>query len=290
MSQVGGKLVETIQKGAEQKWDQFTGWFKTKLQKLRDMLPSSDAKEGPLSTLTKSGIAFWETFANGLHQGEGALLSAFKATLSSLSTSLFDKFGSLAKSLGGFLGKALGSMLPMIGPVVGELVGGILDLFKKNWSKEASKMAKELGFDISKGLADSIGDLAKSIGDTDTAITLSLGKIADEVGITAQNFDDFAKRTRDVFSFLERGQISVAQASEVLNEMWGKLAVVGTDSFGRINGQMKELIALAKQAGVEVPAITEFLKQQADTLSKSLTDILQYDFLSDSNVEGFAEM
>ena len=43
-------------------WDKVTGFF----QKLRDMLPFSDARTGPLSDLTQSGSQFVRTFVKGI--------------------------------------------------------------------------------------------------------------------------------------------------------------------------------------------------------------------------------
>lgn len=64
---------------------------KSGLQKVRDMLPFSDAKTGPLSNLTKSGKALIQTFNSGLDSESGNLVSLFKNKLSNL-TGYINKF------------------------------------------------------------------------------------------------------------------------------------------------------------------------------------------------------
>ena len=48
------------------------------VQKIRDMLPGSDAKTGPLSTLTASGRALPATIAEGIRQNSGTLFRAMQ--------------------------------------------------------------------------------------------------------------------------------------------------------------------------------------------------------------------
>ena len=52
------------------------GWV---VQKIRDLLPGSDAKEGPLSDLFASGRALPETFAKGILSGNGMVQGASMA-------------------------------------------------------------------------------------------------------------------------------------------------------------------------------------------------------------------
>jgi TP901 family phage tail tape measure protein len=58
------------------------------LVKLRRLLPFSDAKEGPLSTLTRSGRAMIETFANGISQRSGLLKQVTAAALAGAALSM----------------------------------------------------------------------------------------------------------------------------------------------------------------------------------------------------------
>ncbi|MCY4671338.1 MAG: hypothetical protein OXC29_25535, partial [Rhodococcus sp.] len=59
MGEVGGNLLD----------NPLTRGVKSGLGAVRNLLPFSDAKEGPLSDLSASGRAFWETFARGVESG-----------------------------------------------------------------------------------------------------------------------------------------------------------------------------------------------------------------------------
>lgn len=55
---------------------------------IRKLLPFSDAKEGPLADLTKSGAAIPATLAEGMRRGAQGLLSGFETTLAGLTAPL----------------------------------------------------------------------------------------------------------------------------------------------------------------------------------------------------------
>ena len=59
-------ITETVGEGAAQGEGTFKESLKTSLGGAEDVLPQSDAKEGPLSTLTKSGRAIMETLSAGI--------------------------------------------------------------------------------------------------------------------------------------------------------------------------------------------------------------------------------
>lgn len=59
---------------------------KSAVKKIRDLLPFSDAKEGPLSDLTLSGKRFSETFAKGIMQGSNAIKNASTLAMSGATT------------------------------------------------------------------------------------------------------------------------------------------------------------------------------------------------------------
>lgn len=64
---VGEAIVDNIKAGIEAKWDQFKDWFKDKLQGLRDFLPFSPAKTGPLKDIHR--LKFVETIAGSIKPG-----------------------------------------------------------------------------------------------------------------------------------------------------------------------------------------------------------------------------
>ncbi|MCK5845471.1 MAG: hypothetical protein KAG97_12230, partial [Victivallales bacterium] len=86
--EAGKKLLITLGKGI---WSAVTYPFnmlKNALGKLRKLLPFSDAKEGPLSSLTTSGKALLETLANGMNAAKNAPSSIFKTATQGILSSL----------------------------------------------------------------------------------------------------------------------------------------------------------------------------------------------------------
>lgn len=62
----GKKIMDTFTEGIRSAVDKPVGMVKGALQKIRNMLPFSDAKEGPLSSLTLSGSKVLSTMAEGI--------------------------------------------------------------------------------------------------------------------------------------------------------------------------------------------------------------------------------
>lgn len=62
--EAGGKIVDSIADGIKAKWDQFISFWKGKVQEVRDFLPFSPAKTGPLKDIHK--IRLVETIADSL--------------------------------------------------------------------------------------------------------------------------------------------------------------------------------------------------------------------------------
>lgn len=110
----GRKVVTTFAEGITSAFSSAVNAVKNGLQKIRNMLPFSDAKEGPLSTLTLSGQRTMTTYAEGLTMAQNAPAEAMekgltqaKATLEREPTKKVnlsgdgDQSGSSGKSEGG---------------------------------------------------------------------------------------------------------------------------------------------------------------------------------------------
>jgi hypothetical protein len=148
---------------------------------------------------------------------------------------------------------------------VGALASALARFLGKDWVKDVQKFTSEFG-KLSKGLSDQIKSLAKEVGDTNVAIALSLGRIADEVGVSSDNIDVFFQKTHDLFTYLAEGRITAQQVSEVLGDMFPRLAEYAEQYGGQYMVKLREIIDLTKQFGVEVPAITDWINEQIDTL------------------------
>lgn len=78
----GWGLLRAFGRGISGAADEVVGVVKNVLSKVRNLLPFSDAKEGPLSDLTLSGQRFATTFAAGIAQGTAAVHDAASSMLS----------------------------------------------------------------------------------------------------------------------------------------------------------------------------------------------------------------
>ena len=76
---IAGKgLIDAFWDGAIEKWKAFKKWLDDKLQVVRDFLPGSDAKEGPLSTLTKAGKGLFSAMEDGMKKEFPSFLGMVK--------------------------------------------------------------------------------------------------------------------------------------------------------------------------------------------------------------------
>ena len=84
----GAKLLDTFKEGIMSRIEALKETFSGALSKLRNLLPFSDAKEGPLSTLTLSGSRLMSTFGEGMNAGFPGLYKTLSGKLGSLKESL----------------------------------------------------------------------------------------------------------------------------------------------------------------------------------------------------------
>lgn len=84
----GAKLLDTFKDGILSKVTDLKETFTGALSALRNLLPFSDAKEGPLSTLTLSGSRLMSTLGEGMSSGLPGLYKTFSGALGSLKDGL----------------------------------------------------------------------------------------------------------------------------------------------------------------------------------------------------------
>ena len=91
----GAAILNTLKDGIMSKWqdlkDSVTGAF----SQIRDLLPFSDAKEGPLSQLTLNGAKIMTTLAEGVSAGAGSLQNQISETLQGASAKVSGWWDSL---------------------------------------------------------------------------------------------------------------------------------------------------------------------------------------------------
>lgn len=84
----GARLLDTFKEGILSKVESLKQTFSDALSKLRNLLPFSDAKEGPLSTLTLSGARLMSTLGDGMNAGFPGLYNTLSGKLGSLKESI----------------------------------------------------------------------------------------------------------------------------------------------------------------------------------------------------------
>lgn len=107
---LGGKVTEFRQSGAallgaftdgiKSVINQPVELVKTGLEKVRNLLPFSDAKEGPLSTLTKSGMAMINTFGAGVQKTLPQLQAMMNAGFNDMPVAVAGGYGQLRVPVG----------------------------------------------------------------------------------------------------------------------------------------------------------------------------------------------
>lgn len=93
--QSGSKIMTTFTGGIKSAVSAPVTAVKNGLQKIRNMLPFSDAKTGPLSTLTLSGKRTMSTYATGIQQAKDLPGVATQGALSNVSSHLDFTLGSI---------------------------------------------------------------------------------------------------------------------------------------------------------------------------------------------------
>lgn len=84
----GARLLDTFKEGILSRVESLKQTFSDALSKLRNLLPFSDAKEGPLSTLTLSGARLMSTLGEGMNAGFPGLYATLSGKLGNLKESI----------------------------------------------------------------------------------------------------------------------------------------------------------------------------------------------------------
>lgn len=216
---------------------------------LSDVITGPRVEDIPdLTTFGSELTAFMET---DLGQGAGLALSVGMGAALSGQSAVDSIFAGLTAGLT----FAVNLLIPGLGTLVGPLLSALRSLMENAFATASvgEDLGRDLGVQISDGLADSISALADTVGDIFTAITLRLGDIIREVGITSSDMLlTFTARTRDLFSLLEMGFIDATQATSALNDQFALLLLANEQFGGVATEQLQELIDLAILFGITI--------------------------------------
>lgn len=175
---------------------------------------------------------------------------------------------SMAKNVIGGMTTGMSMGMQIAGPwgaAVGAAVGAIWAAFKgkPDWVKIQNDIKRDFGVAVSEELAKQIEKTSKEVKDRGTAIMLNLSAVLKEAGgITVANLGEWTKKTADLFSFVERKQITMKQATEQFNQIFPQMAKVITDTNSLASKSFLDLMATQDRFGVKSAEVSQFIGQQ----------------------------
>jgi uncharacterized protein (DUF697 family) len=181
----------------------------------------------------------------------------------------------IGSALGGALGAAIGGPIgEAIGKSLGATLGPLLDkIFHNTAERLQSSVLHDFGVAIGEDLGQAIADSAikEFHGSFQAAQIGNLDKIISAGGgITIQNLAKLEDRLHDVFALLSTGELTAAQAQDVLNKNFQTFVdFLGGD----VNPALKEIIRLNKEFGTQSKAILDFVAKNADRAASGFNKI-----------------
>lgn len=174
---------------------------------------------------------------------------------------------------GAMTGASIGSAFGPWGTVIGFVVGAIWGAFRKlKWEEIGNRIAHRFGSEVSEKLSRAIADTAKAKfgGDMLTAEISHIGDIIKEIGVTEDNFAKLAWGIRDIFVMLDMGRFTLEQAATALDSSFSQMLEVGTNKMGFIRKELREIISLTYEWGVNSKEVLKFMGEQADSLLEAV--------------------
>jgi hypothetical protein len=243
-------------------------------------LPKLQAGSNPAITAATSGDS-WSNLFDGVPEimaqamaASGKIENALRAAMAKIGAQIGKMIGSVFGELGGKIGEQVGSM-------IGYVAEKMWDAFTTSSGEDvARRIGQNWGIRITEAMGDQIAkDAAEMFNGSRQAAELwnmrdIFAKDPNNLGITQRNVDQATARLHDVFSMIETGQMTVAQGAKVIDENWSDLVEAGTDAFGFVSAEMRELIDLNGRFGTQSKEIAKFLKDQADAAVKASNAVI----------------
>lgn len=194
-----------------------------------------------------------------------------------LNNTLVNTFGVGGAEKAGSLISSVASAGMTLGISAG-IQGGIA-LYNKLHKTEAEKLGEDIGRDFGIGMTaankDAFAKMTKDMeGDAkafgrQAAELLNLDQIINFAGgLDPKNLDFYTAKLHDVFSLVQTGALTAAQATDILDKNFASFVVVATDGTGRVSGGLKTIVALTQQFGVDSKAVSDWMKGQgADAIT-----------------------
>lgn len=158
---------------------------------------------------------------------------------------------------------ALGIATMGISVGISAAVAGLKYIFR---DRTVSDIAKDAGTKFGEAWSDSlvktVAANAKKFHDEVTGELVSLPDIIKEHPIDASNVEMYTAKVHDLFSAIETGHLTVAQAGVTLDAVFSQLATAATDADGRISAGLRDVIRLNDQFGTQSKAIAAWQQGQ----------------------------
>jgi hypothetical protein len=230
------------------------------LEAAQQAADKSHGKFGQLSTIFDSNASSAARMGAGV-----AAIGSVAQGVSDVMKATSEHSTAAGNAMGGAMaGMQAGAFAGPWGMAVGAAAGFMVGLIKgkPEWSKVTDEVGRDFGAKISKSLAEEIAKQAKELfhGDRSTADIFNVNQILGPT--TLANLATYEEKIHNVFSFIERHQLTLAQGAAVIDGAWAGMVAVGTDAFGRIDDKLKELIHLNDVFGTQSKSIADFLRQQ----------------------------
>jgi len=194
----------------------------------------------------------------------------------------WDSFMSGMKALKG--GNTLAGLTGIASGILGiasaavALGKAIADLFHSRAEKTMARVAYEFGVTISEELAQGIEDEAERQfgGSRQASKIFHLDKILSEGGgLSEANIKPMFARFRDLFSMLQTGAFTSAQAVQVLDDNFRTFADFVTKGGSLASKELLDIIRLTRETGLASAEVSAFVVQESNKALGGLTTFLQ---------------
>lgn len=191
------------------------------------------------------------------------------------------KMGEAAKQSGSKIMGSLAGMMGPIGAAIGALAGPMITRIIKIFSGQTTQeriteaVSDTWGHAISEGLAETIAATADEIGSDWGGMMMHLADLFEEAGgVMAFGLEDAISKTRDLFSAVQMGTLTVEQASGSFGSSFQMIAdeIVAT---GRVaSREFRELITLHEEFGFESAEVLKFIEEQSTRVFQGLATMI----------------
>lgn len=121
----GSELVDTVLGGIQSRWTNLVNWVSENIVEVRDLLPGSDAKTGPLSDLTASGAALITTLIEGAQGAFPNLTASISQGLGAIGLPTTPEEAAATVQGGiGAIAQVASPVTDAVGAAVGTVTGG----------------------------------------------------------------------------------------------------------------------------------------------------------------------